>query len=71
MRWLVGQVAQVFVIGVVGEVGDPLGADPVEDEVGEGGLAGAGAAGDPDDEGNGAMVHGLYYTGLGDLKPPN
>lgn len=55
------QVAEVFVVGVVGQVGDPVGANSVEDNVGHGGFAGAGAARDTDDEGSFFSWHGMKH----------
>lgn len=52
------QVAEVFVIGVVGQVGDPVGAHSFENDIGYGGFAGAGAARDTDNEGSSFCWHG-------------
>ena len=45
------QAGQVFVIRVVLEVGDAIRANTLQDLLGDGGLAGAGTAGDADHEG--------------------
>jgi hypothetical protein len=47
------QVGHVAVVGVVGQVGDAVGADLVKDAAGDGGLAGGGAAGDAENDGLG------------------
>ncbi len=44
------QAAQILVIRIVLEEGDPVRADALEDGLGDGGLPGPGAAGDADDK---------------------
>ena len=60
---LAGQVRQVAVVGVVGQIGDAVGADLVEDAAGDGGLAGGGAAGDA--EHDGLRTHGGNLAEIG------
>ncbi len=53
-----GQVGQVAVVGVVRQVGNAVRADALQNDVGDGGLAGTGAAGDADDDGGFKGGHG-------------
>ena len=52
------QVGQIPIIGVMGQVGDAVRADFIQDHVRDCGLSGAGAAGDANDEGGFRWGHG-------------
>ena len=45
-RWLSGKMGEVFIVGIVSDDGDVLWANSFEEGAGDGGLAGATAAGD-------------------------
>ena len=65
---LQGEVAQVLVVVVHGEEGDPLPQGPGQG-LGEGGLAARRSPGDPDDEGLG-RAHPSMIKGRGEAPAP-